>query len=71
MKSLIARTIAAWRAWKASRVVARYRKEFARKHPHIVAKYREIEKKQRRHQATRDDWRDLRRMTEQALSGDA
>lgn len=70
MNRLILRTLAAWRAWQADRQVARKRKQFARAHPHIVAKYREIERKQRRHQSTRADWLELRRMTNQAMQGD-
>lgn len=71
MKRLAQRAVAAWLAFKASREVARQRRIFARSNPHIIAKAHEIEKKRKRHQPTRADTLELRRMTTQALRGGA
>lgn len=69
MNRLVYRTIIAWRAWQASREVARKRKAFARSHPDIIALSKQIEKKRRQHLPTRADTLQLSRKLNQALRG--
>lgn len=71
MNKLISRAITAWRAWQASKEVARKRREFARHHPDIIALSKQIDKKRRQHLPTRADTLLLSRKLNQALRGGA